>query len=140
MTVREQRKKWSLVDGTLRGSRLISDLLFTGQEILPKAASEVTICFISLRKNTPGLSSISPPLSSLFLPLRPFFAASLPTLSAPIGSNRRPPAYSVTDIIRFGGTALGWGDKWRSGRKKTEEEVKMVTGGVREGRGGRRGV
>lgn len=39
MTVREQRKKWSLVDGTLRGSHLISDLLFTGQKILPKAAS-----------------------------------------------------------------------------------------------------
>lgn len=50
MTVREQRKKWSLVDGTLRGSHLISDLLSTGQEILPKAASEVTICFSTSEK------------------------------------------------------------------------------------------
>lgn len=55
MTVRGKRKVSSLspglVDSTLHASHLISDLLFTGQEILPKGDSAASLpLFISLRK------------------------------------------------------------------------------------------
>lgn len=73
-------------------------------------------------------SSISPPpplhRSFHFAPFF-FFLPSLLTLSTPIGCYRRPPAYSVTDIIRFGRTALACGTNGEQGggdRGRGEEE------------------
>lgn len=68
-----------------------------------------------------GFSLKGDPAAPLFPPVLRLSSSLLivppvPTLSAPIGSNRRPPAYSVTDIIKFGRSFRLW-DEWRTGRR-----------------------